>query len=214
MVLIFDAANTLIHKPSLYLNFKNVLFKYGFEIDISDLIKNHTILLHAIEFPDTTSKDFYSHFNKEVLYSLSIIPREDVLDDLFKHCSYLDWEVYEDTSILNDLPFEMGIASNFNKSLDQLLDNKFRDKFNYKLISENVKYRKPDIRFYEHLLQDWSLRPEDILYIGDSIKLDIEPALKLGINAFLIDRNNYFPFVENRIRTLNDLPNIIAKINE
>ena len=119
--------------------------------------------------------------------------------------------LYSFSAIANEIQI---IELHKNKSLDQLLDNRFHDKFKYKLISENVKYRKPDIRFYEHLLQDWSLRPEDILYIGDSIKLDIEPALKLGINAYLIDRNNYFPFVKNRIRTLNDLPNIIAKINE
>jgi len=214
MVLIFDAANTLIYKPALYVNFQTVLFRHGFAVNINNLIKNHTILLHAIEFPDTTSQAFYYNFNKEILYSLGIVPSEVMLDELFKECSYLDWEVYADTSVLKELPYEMGVASNFNKGLEGVLNIHFQDKFKYKLISENVNYRKPDIRFYEHLLADWNLDPKDILYIGDSIKLDVEPAMKLGINAYLIDRNNYFPFVEKRIKTLHELPNLIARINE
>jgi len=104
---------------------------------------------------------------------------------------------------------EMGIASNFNTSLNKLIDKHFPDKFKYKLISEKLNYRKPDIRFYEHLLEDWKLDPKELLYIGDSIKLDVEPAMKLGIKSYLIDRGNYFPHIENRLNSLYDLPALI-----
>jgi FMN phosphatase YigB (HAD superfamily) len=46
--------------------------------------------------------------------------------------------------------------------------------------------------------------------VGDSIKLDIEPALNLGLNAFLIDRENYHPALKNRITSLNDLNKIMC----
>lgn len=214
MVIIFDAANTLIHKPTLYVKYIEILWKHNMKVELSDLMKNHTLLLNAIEFPDTTSKEFYRNFNKEVLYSLGILPTDSILDDLFLNCSYLEWEVFKDTEMLEEIPYEMGIASNFNKSLNQLLDKHFPDKFKYKLISEELNYRKPDIRFYEQLLEDWKLNPKEILYVGDSIKLDIEPAIKLGINSYLIDRENYFPFIKNRLSSLSDLPDLIKKINE
>ena len=53
------------------------------------------------------------------------------------------------------------------------------------------------------------VKPEEIIYIGDSLKLDIEPAFKLGMKPYLIDRNNDYPFSSYTISSLTQLKEII-----
>ena len=54
--------------------------------------------------------------------------------------------------------------------------------------------------------------PQEILYIGDSVKLDMEPAIKIGFNVCLIDRDNYFDGFNPRISNLEMLNKFIESI--
>jgi FMN phosphatase YigB (HAD superfamily) len=54
------------------------------------------------------------------------------------------------------------------------------------------------------------MKPEEILYVGDSIKLDMEPASATGMNAVLIDRLNAFPGYRGiRINSFAELKTVI-----
>ena len=69
-----------------------------------------------------------------------------------------------------------------------------------------IGYRKPDPRFFRHALAQLSLAPEEVLFIGDSLKLDIEPALDLGIRAVLIDRDGLYPYYKGeKIGSIGEL---------
>jgi FMN phosphatase YigB (HAD superfamily) len=69
-----------------------------------------------------------------------------------------------------------------------------------------MKVRKPSLEFYRNVLLYSNLRADEVLYVGDSIKLDIQPALLLGIKAVLIDRLDLYPNAAvNRIRTMSEL---------
>lgn len=190
--ILLDAANTLIHKPTLWIAIKSVLATYGHNITDYKLKLNHKLLSEVINFPDRTSKDFYNYFNNELLLSLGILPSKNILDDIFKSCNYLPWECFNDTAWINNCKLPVGVLSNFNNNLPEILSNSFSKKFSDIIVSEKVEIRKPAIAFYQYALDIIGVPANKILYIGDSIKLDILPAKALGFNAYLIDRLNIY----------------------
>ncbi len=209
--ILFDAANTLIHKPLLWERFQGVLNKSGYLIPDDHLKKNHKLLSEAIHFPDRTSGAFYRNFNAEVLYSLGIIPSMKILDEIFEACTYLDWVKFEDTKVISSLPVPIGILSNFNSGLEKKINDIFGPMFSHIVGSEAQGFGKPDQRFYQLALDRIGLSAKHILYIGDSIKLDMEPAQNLGFRTLLIDRDKIFPFFNRRIESLKQIPEIIIQ---
>lgn len=209
---LFDAANTLIYKPKLWQGIQDALMENDIHVSENKIRYNHKLLSELISFPDRTSKDFYKDFNSKLLYSIGVIPSGKILDSIFDKCSYLPWDKFEDTYVLNSFYLPIGILSNFNTSLNTLVDNLFGyNKFSNIIISENEKVAKPSLNFYNRVFDLIKYKPNDVLYIGDSIKLDMEPATKAGMNAFLIDRDNYFINYKNRIGSLIELKEILNK---
>jgi putative hydrolase of the HAD superfamily len=209
MILLFDAANTLIHKPLVYDAFIKTLQQNGIIVDITDLKRNHKLVSELYLFPDRTSKDFYYKFNNELLYSLGIIATNELLDNLFKACSYLPWQTFDDVSALKGIPVKKAVLSNFHNELDGIINTHFQDIFETVIISETIGLRKPDVNFYKKAIELLGVNSSEIIYVGDSIKLDIVPAREVGMNAYLIDRENYYPLFDKRIGSLTDIENIL-----
>ncbi|MFT6746268.1 MAG: FMN phosphatase YigB (HAD superfamily) [Glaciecola sp.] len=209
MILLLDAANTIIHKPSLYSKFNEAIKLHQAEVKESDFIKVHKILSELITFPDRTTKSFYFDFNKRLLEELKIQPSDKMLESVFDACSYLPWEKYEDTNVLSQLKVKKAVLSNFNNNLDSILDTHFPGVFDQINCSEVQGMRKPSIEFYENAIKNLGVKASDILYVGDSIKLDMEPALEVGMRAYLIDRESFFPTFKHRINSLYDLKDLL-----
>lgn len=204
--ILFDAANTLIHKPDLWDRMLEVLNNNNITVDQMELRRKHKVLSEIIHFPDRTSSDFYKTFNYEVLISLGIVANDKVLDEVFKACSYLPWRAFEDTESLKNLKINKAILSNFNSSLQDLIENIFGNTvFDAIIGSEVEKISKPDIQFYKRAIEILNVEPNRILYIGDSLKLDVIPARSLGIDAWLIDRDQNFMHFDKRIGSLKEL---------
>lgn len=209
-VLLFDAANTLIHKPSIWDKIQEVLTQYQYKVDDKKLKERHKILSEIINFPDRTSVDFYRNFNAELLLSLGIISSDDLLDALFQNCTYQPWEAFSDCSFLQQLPIRKAILSNFNSTLFSLIGALIgTDVFDEIIISENETARKPQTEFYQIAIEKLGVAPSEILYIGDSLKLDIIPAKKLGINTLLIDRDNIYDASVEKISSFEELKNYL-----
>lgn len=199
----FDVANTLLDKPDLYSKIEAVLLQYGNTVDRELLIQRHRLLSEIIAFPDRTSARFYQTFNSELLLMLGILPEEKLVNDIFEACRYLPWSAFQDVACLKELPLPKGVISNWDKTLYEKLNELIDVSFDWVLGSENVGVRKPDIGFYKNMLELTGYQASEVLYIGDSIKLDIQPARKLGIRAVLIDRLGLYP--GTRIPKMNSL---------
>lgn len=209
-IILFDAANTLIYKPTLYYKIQSVLAKYSYEIEEAKLQYHHKLLSEIINFPDRTSKEFYKDFNTELLLSLGIIPSEEILNEIFTACSYLEWKAFDDLFILHELPVKKAVLSNFNSNLGNILERLVgKNIFSEIIISENENFRKPSLEFYELALKKLNVNPEEVLYIGDSLKLDIIPARKLGFKTLLIDRQHIFSNFTDRISNMKDIINYL-----
>jgi putative hydrolase of the HAD superfamily len=190
--LLFDAANTLIHKPAFWERLLSVLQQHKIFVSLEKLQYNHKLLTETIIFPDRTSETFYQSFNKELLLSLGIIPSDILLEDIFLNCSYLPWEKFNDTNWIAQSTVRAGVLSNFSNNLQQLLLGLFGDVFSDIIVSETLSMRKPSMEFYGYAIESIGLSPNEILYVGDSLKLDIIPAMQCGMHVLLIDRHNIY----------------------
>ncbi|MCG2611261.1 HAD family hydrolase [Flavobacterium sp. SM15] len=206
---LFDVAGTLLHKPEFYKTLQKVLNDCGYDFELEELKLKHKILSEVIHFPDRTNKDFYQEFNRELLFSLGIVPDEKMLDEVFSKCSYLPWEQCKDADFLSSIPVPMGVLSNFNSTLKEKLNGFFGPVFKDVFVSEELGVSKPDLEFYKRAVEKINIKAENILYIGDSLKLDIEPALKIGMKPLLIDREGFFKKSDYQIENLNQLFNYL-----
>lgn len=207
--LLLDVSGTILYKPTLFNEIISVLTSYNIDININQLKYNHKLLTEAIKFPDRTNYEFYNHFNAELLYSLGIVPSGELLESIFKRCSYLPWEKYNDCAVLQEINLPIGILSNFNSTLEKQLELSFGKIFKDIIVSEKVGVSKPSFEFYKYALRKIGEDPSEILYVGDSFKLDYEPARSLGIEAFIVDRDGYYKNSKNVIHSLNELKSII-----
>lgn len=211
-ILLLDAANTIMHKPALWYRFSTVLKANHIPLDDLELRRKHKILSEVIHFPDQTSEDFYHTFNGELLLSLGIIPDEKLLKALFLECTYLPWQPFEDTFSLKPLNIRKAVLSNFNSTLGNKITTLFgRGFFDVIIGSEEQKMGKPDVRFYERAVQLLDIAPEKILYVGDSLKLDVIPAQSLGMEAWLIDRDKNYPNFNKRLDSLTEVAELMSE---
>lgn len=201
----FDVSGTILGKPILFHKINETLNNFGYIISIDEIKYKHKLLSEIILFPDRTDVEFYSYFNAELLRLLGIIPTEELLSAIFESCTYLPWEKFEDSKVLTEIRVPMGVISNFNSTLKDKLNQFFGPLFKDILVSEELGIAKPKIGFYQKALDEIGYDAGEILYIGDSMKLDIEPASQLGIKSLLIDRDDFYQKSSYKISSLNEI---------
>jgi HAD superfamily hydrolase (TIGR01549 family) len=82
---------------------------------------------------------------------------------------------------------------------------------------------KPDVAFFEHVIEATPAEAEEILYVGDRLDNDIRPAVAAGLRTALIRRGPWGTIQQHdpdadrittlRIDSLAELPEKIAKLN-
>lgn len=189
----FDVAHTLLEKPTVLPALHATLARHGIDVPLPDLVTRHRLLMEAIVFPDRTSREFYSQFNAALVRAVGALPSEGLLDDMFAACSYQPWAPYADAAAIAHLAVPRGVLSNWDTTLQEKLRTLLGISFDWILGSEDQRMRKPDPAFFRLACQSTGLPPEQIAFVGDSMRLDIEPALRLGFRAILVDRDNLFP---------------------
>ena len=120
------------------------------------------------------------------------------------------WRIFEDTlpalEALAAKGLPMGVLSNWDYRLAPLLDALDLSRwFGPVLISALEGVEKPDPEIFLRAAQRVGLTPAEIAYVGDHPSLDLDPALALGMQAFLIDRAGRSDS-PHAIRRLDELP--------
>jgi HAD superfamily hydrolase (TIGR01549 family) len=108
----------------------------------------------------------------------------------------------------------LGLISNFEGWLEErLVELEVGPRFEVTVISGVELVEKPDPGIYELALERIGLPAARCAHVGDSIKLDVEPAMALGMRAILLDRADRYPEPPcPKIATLEDLPRVIANL--
>lgn len=128
-------------------------------------------------------------------HAFDIQPDEALLTELVGmwNKNWLLAQLYPDTlSVLTELKKHATLVLISNTdcfSVAKVLDKYgLRDFFHAVFLSCEVGMLKNDPAFYEKVLHDVGVRPEQCLAVGDSIETDIVAAQQVGVRAVLVDR--------------------------
>ncbi len=120
-----------------------------------------------------------------------------------------NFDLYEDAlpvlEELHRLGVKIGLVSNGARDLDQFVSDHALE-VDVALGSRAHGWTKPHPTIFRAVLERLGVEPEDAVMIGDSLQDDIEGARALGMRAFLIDRENRYPDVGDRLPDLYAVP--------
>jgi len=80
--------------------------------------------------------------------------------------------------------FRLGIAANQNEAAFRFLEKAgILEFFDFKKVSEQIGYSKPDVRHFLTILEALGAKPEEAMMVGDRQDNDIVPAKLIGMKA-------------------------------
>lgn len=82
-------------------------------------------------------------------------------------------------------------ASNgiYTMQVNRLKKSNLYKYFNYVFVSDKISYEKPDIRFFQKIMEFTKLETKELIMIGDSIKSDIKGASNANIKNIWFNKN-------------------------
>jgi HAD superfamily hydrolase (TIGR01549 family) len=120
-----------------------------------------------------------------------------------------NFELYEDVlpvlAELRSLGLKIGLLSNTARDLEHFVAHHRLDVDAF-LTSRVHGKTKPHETIFRALLEHLEVEPAAAAMVGDSREDDVEGALALGMRAFLLDREDRYPEVEDRLPNLFALP--------
>lgn len=206
----FDIADTLLHKPDVPIIIRGLLMAKGVNAGEEQIIRAHRACRELIPAPDKTGREFYLDFNARFLEVLGVYPDAELVEDIYLKCRGLQWVPFNDVGVLNEINLPIGVISNWDSSLEEKLKQFFPNRFSPVVVSSGCGCAKPDPGIYLKAIKESGVESHEILFVGDSIRLDIVPALGLGIRAILVDRFNMFPLYNSE--RISHLSQIVTSI--
>jgi len=74
----------------------------------------------------------------------------------------------------------------------------------------HMKLIRKEDKFYRWICSELNMKPYEVLHVGDDPIYDYQVPRGVGINAYLIDRDSRFIYVEHRLQRLDELQHILA----
>ncbi len=126
------------------------------------------------------------------------------------------WKLFPETvstlTALRERGLEIGIISNFDSRLFTVLRGLgIADRFDTVTISSLAQAAKPSPRIFQQALEKHAVDPEEAIHVGDSLRDDVEGALKAGLQALLLDRQGKHSGGSSRsVRTLDEILSLLS----
>ena len=224
----FDAGETLVHPhPTFPDLFARTLREQGYDVTAEAVRERGHVVFErfrsAARANDlwTTSFERSRRFWRDVygvfIRELGIADADGLMDVLYATFTDLaNYRVFEDVppvlDRLRDAGIVLGVVSNFEEWLEQLLEHLgVRSYFSVSVVSGVEGVEKPDPRIFELAMERAGVRPDVSVYVGDNPEFDVDPALEAGMFPVLLDRRGRFPDAGGaRITSMGELPALLA----
>ena len=126
------------------------------------------------------------------------------------------WMLFSDTldalQRLKALGLKLGIVSNFDTRIYSVLDSLgIRRFFDVIILSSETGFTKPDPRIFKSAVRALGIPASTILMVGDSPDVDVEPAIRAGLSAVLLDRNGRY-MAKSHLRRISSLKAILDEV--
>ena len=138
-------------------------------------------------------RELVDHLLEEVAPSLNEFDRDNFFEIAYEHFAEASvWELYPEVSgVLEKLQprFQLVVVSNFDGRLRFILEHLGISKyFVHVFVSSELGADKPDPEIYRRAIGLMSLKPNEVLHVGDDPKRDWEAATAAGLSIFRLDR--------------------------
>ena len=187
----------------------------------------------ALQFRRLISNITRNDFNSLTLLRLAGMKKGIRLDGKqWRHFAWLWYEplrkvatvepdIKETLTRLKNSGLKLGIVSNTFVSRDSLEKHMEQvgilDFFAPRMYSYEFDFRKPDARIFRLAAERIGETPDNILFVGDRINMDIRPAIKIGMQAVMKTAyTNAGKKISDgawKINHISELPALIEKIN-
>jgi putative hydrolase of the HAD superfamily len=161
---------------------------------------------------------FWQDFLNRVRARLDGAPvSEAALERLTRHFrDPASWRVYDDVFETLDrlaaAQLRLAVVSNWDSYLPELLRGLgLAGRFEQIAVSAIEQTGKPHPEIFRRVCERLDLEAAGALHVGDSLREDVEAARSAGLHALLLDRDDRHPQVEERIRSLAELPERIGR---
>ena len=138
------------------------------------------------------------------------------LSPVYKKNLMLYSDVIPCLDLLRKEKYHLGIITN-GHPMDQrekLLKFNIDNYFSPIIISGEIGYAKPDQRIFIHCAKKLNLLPQEIIYVGDLIEMDVIGANNAGMKGVWLNRENrQSNFDIDSITNLSELKSLLKHIN-
>jgi len=129
----------------------------------------------------------------QVAPSLSEFDRDNFFEIAYEHFAEAGvWGLYpEVVDVLEKLQprFQLAVISNFDGRLRFILENLGISKyFAYAFVSSEIGADKPDPQIFRRAVKIISLKPDEVLHVGDDQERDWKAASEADLSIFRLDR--------------------------
>lgn len=138
-----------------------------------------------------TEREIFTARNR-MFYDRYHISREAEADaDILLAAATMRTAYPETGAVLGELMkhHQVFIGSNTDNDILKAVMNRNAVSVHKVYTSENLKSYKPNRSFFEKILAENNLSPEDVLFIGDSVSDDVLGPMAVGIRTVWVDRN-------------------------
>lgn len=229
-IVFFDAGETLLHPdPSFHQLFAEVCARGGHQVAAGDVLEvQQRLAPHLVELAQETGVEkpsldpddslrFWSHLYRRLLGELGIEDESLVTNMYATFSSSSSYRLFDDVipalEQLTEMGYRLGLISNFEEWLEEMLvELEVGHLFDVSIISGVEGLEKPDPDIYHRALEKAKVGAEFAVHVGDSPGMDMEPARSVGITPVLLDRYHRYPDVSPRVRSLEELPELLKTL--
>jgi putative hydrolase of the HAD superfamily len=196
---LFDLGWTLVgtvDTPEIY---KRILEVYGVKVTCDQILKAHRDNEKEIDIVKgqlELGRDFWIKWNLKVLGKIGIAQDRELLakkiDELW--WEYADLEIFPDVmetlTQLRAKGVKTGVVTNgLKRDYEQILARlRLKNCFDVVVGIDTCNKGKPDKEIFLCALDKLCVRPEEAVFVGDSLKYDYKGAKRAGLKPLLIDR--------------------------
>ena len=217
---LFDLGLTLTKTASYPEIYRNILACFGVTASLDEIVRAQNATQSEFDtatYDENQRKEFWTNYNVSLLDKLGIdqntIFLATQIDKLWWEYSQL--QIYPDVehtlSQLRAKGLKLGLVSNgFKQDLDHVLRELRLEKwFDVVVCIDSCSCAKPDKKIFLYALNKLEVKPSEAIFIGDSVEIDYEGAMNVGIKPFIIDREGKIPSQYDKIASLTELLTIV-----
>lgn len=213
---LFDLGLTLTKTASFPEIYRTILARFGVEVSVEDVVwaqKETEKEADTSSYSAETRKEFWTNYNTVILEKLGVKENTSVvasqIDELWWECSHL--QLYPDTeptlSGLKAKGLKLALVSNgFEQDLEYVLGKTGLKKwFDVIVCIDSCNCAKPGKQIFLYTLNELGIKPNEAVFVGNSVVYDYEGAQGVGIKPLLLDREGKLPSKYDKIASLTEL---------